>query len=117
MATRRYDQRMRYVRHRRVRKKVIGVEQRPRLSVFRSSKHVYAQIVDDTTSRTLVAASSLKADHGESKSVLAKTVGTTIAERSLKAGIGKVVFDRSGYAYHGVVRALADAARENGLNF
>ena len=95
---------------------------RPRLSVFRSSQHIYAQIIDDKTGRTLVAASTLEKDvrtalkTGADKSAAAK-VGKLVAERALKAGVTKVVFDRGGYLFHGRVKALADAAREGGLAF
>ncbi len=95
---------------------------RPRLSVFRSSKHIYAQIIDDTAGRTLAAASSIEKDlrgslkTGADKSAAAE-VGKLIAERASKNGIKDVVFDRGGYLYHGRVKALADAAREGGLNF
>ena len=95
---------------------------RPRLSVFRSSQHIYAQIIDDKTGRTLVAASTLEKDvrtglkTGADKSAAAK-VGKLVAERALKAGLTKVVFDRGGYLFHGRVKALADAAREGGLAF
>ena len=96
--------------------------ERPRLSVFRSSQHIYAQIIDDKTGRTLVAASTLEKDvrtglkTGADKSAAAK-VGKLVAERALKAGVTKVVFDRGGYLFHGRVKALADAAREGGLAF
>lgn len=95
---------------------------RPRLSVFRSSKHIYAQVVDDSAGRTLAAASSIdKALKGELRTgadiAAAKRVGALIAERAKAAGIERVVFDRGGYKYHGRVKALADAAREGGLSF
>ena len=95
---------------------------RPRLSVFRSSKHIYAQVIDDATGRTLAAASSL--DRGLKASLktgadiaAADAVGKLVAERALAAGVGKVVFDRGAYLFHGRVKALADAAREGGLDF
>lgn len=107
-------------RHRRVRKHVVGTAIRPRLCVFRSSRHIYVQVVDDTTGRTLASASTLdesirgtKAD----KSDLAKRVGALIAERTKEAGVTKVSFDRGGFRYHGRIAALADAAREGGLQF
>jgi large subunit ribosomal protein L18 len=105
---------------RRAVKKAAGV--RKRLSVFRSSQHIYAQIIDDTKGETLVAASSLEKDmRGGMKSggnvAAAKAVGKLIAERALAKGLKDVVFDRGGYLYHGRVKALADAAREGGLNF
>ncbi|HET6371207.1 MAG TPA: 50S ribosomal protein L18 [Nitrospiria bacterium] len=109
-------------RHRRVRKKILGTTERPRLSVFRSGKHVYAQIIDDTASRTLMTASSLSPElKGELKRgstrESAKKVGKLLAEKARAAGIEKVVFDRGGYLYHGRIKALADAAREGGLVF
>ena len=105
-----------------IRKKVNGTTERPRLSVFRSSKHIYAQVVDDTTKKTLVTASTLDETikgqlAGLKKSERAKKVGTSIAEKCKAKGIAKVVFDRNGYIYHGRVLALADAAREAGLQF
>ena len=105
--------------HRRLRRKVKGTAERPRLCVFRSLKQIYAQVVDDDQGRTLVAAASGveggKASGGNLAG--AKTVGRLIAERAKAKGISKVVFDRGGYMYHGRVKALADAAREGGLNF
>ena len=108
--------------HRRVRTRVTGSEERPRLAVFRSLKHIYAQVVDDRTARTLVSASSLdpetrKQIKGGGNVAAAKVVGKIIAERARAAGIEKVVFDRGGYKYHGRVQALAGAAREAGLKF
>jgi large subunit ribosomal protein L18 len=95
---------------------------RPRLSVFRSSKHIYAQLIDDVAGRTLAAASSLDKDlRGALKTgadkAAAEAVGKLLAERAVAAGVGKVVFDRGGYQYHGRVKALADGAREGGLEF
>jgi len=109
-------------RQRRVRGRVTGTPERPRLNVFRSSAHIYAQVIDDTLGHTLAAASTLDAglrpQLGEhTKQDEAKLVGRLIAERALAAGIAKVVFDRGGYRYHGRIQALADAAREAGLNF
>ena len=108
-------------RHRRIRVTLSGTAQRPRLSVFRSLQHIYAQVIDDTTGTTLVAASTneptTRAEAGGSKSERAKAVGKTIAERAKGKGINTVVFDRGGYMYHGRVKALADAAREGGLEF
>jgi len=103
----------------RIRRKAAG---RPRLSVFRSSKHIYAQIIDDTKGSTVVAASTLDADiKGKLKTgadiAAAKEVGLLIASRALKAGLTQVVFDRGGYMYHGRVKALAEGAREGGLSF
>ena len=111
---------MRVVRHNRVRDKVFGTTEIPRLCVFRSNKEIYAQIIDDETRTTLVSASSidkdLKLKNGSNKEAAVK-VGEEIAKRAKKAKITKVVFDRGGYLYHGRVAALADAARENGLEF
>ncbi len=109
-------------RHLRVRKRVAGTEARPRLCVFRSSAHIYAQVIDDARGRTLVSASdvdpALRAERaGRAKGDAAKLVGRAIGERASAAGIAKVVFDRGGYQYHGRVRALAEAAREAGLDF
>ncbi|MBW1900075.1 MAG: 50S ribosomal protein L18 [Deltaproteobacteria bacterium] len=110
-------------RRKRVRKKVRGVPERPRLCIFRSSKHIYAQIIDDTTGRTLVATSSLSKNLSEKITGKggnregAALVGTDMAERAIKNGIKKVVFDRNGFLYHGRIKALSDAAREHGLEF
>ena len=102
-------------RHVRVRTKVVGNEQRPRLVVFRSLKHIYAQLVDDTASRTLMTVSSH--DIEGKKTEKSTEVGKRIAARAKEAGISRVVFDRAGYRYHGRVKALADGAREGGLEF
>jgi len=106
-------------RHRRVRKKVRGVAGRPRLAVFRSNRHVVAQVVDDVSGRTLAAASTHEADLRGSASTgtreAAAAVGRRVAERARAAGIERVVFDRGGYLYHGRVAAVADGAREAGL--
>jgi large subunit ribosomal protein L18 len=107
-------------RHRRVRKKIMGTAQRPRLAVFRSNKHVYAQAIDDIAGRTLVAASTVEAQHrtGPTATVdAAKGVGLLLAQRAREAGIDTVVFDRGGFTYHGRVAAVADGAREGGLVF
>jgi len=109
-------------RHRRVRVNVSGTPQRPRLSVFRSLRHIYAQVIDDTQSRTLVAVSTLDPVvktqiKSMNKTEQARVVGKALAERALKAGIKSVVFDRGGYKYHGRVKALAEASRESGLDF
>jgi large subunit ribosomal protein L18 len=107
-------------RHRRIRKKVSGTQLRPRLSVFRSLQHIHAQVIDDTQGRTLAAASTVEtALRGTSgtKSERATAVGKAIAERAIAAGVRQVVFDRGGYLYHGRIRALAEAAREGGLEF
>jgi large subunit ribosomal protein L18 len=107
-------------RHLRVRKKVTGSTARPRLVVFRSTRHIYVQVVDDAAARTIVSASTLddgvRGSDGDKKS-LAAAVGRLVAERAKAAGIDKVVFDRGGYRYHGRIAALADAAREGGLEF
>lgn len=107
-------------RHLRVRKKITGTAERPRLNIFRSSKHMYAQIIDDTTGVTLAAASTkdkgLEVGNGGNVEA-ARQVGALIAQRAKEKGVSKVVFDRSGYLYHGRVQALADAAREAGLEF
>ncbi|MDQ3855803.1 MAG: 50S ribosomal protein L18 [Chloroflexota bacterium] len=109
-------------RHRRVRGRVSGSPERPRLNVFRSDRHIYAQVVDDTKGHTLAAASTLDADIRGSMGELTKVeeasrVGRLVAERAIAHGITKVVFDRGGWLYHGRVKALADAAREGGLEF
>jgi large subunit ribosomal protein L18 len=106
-------------RHRRVRKKVHGTAERPRLAVFRSNKHISAQVIDDTTGRTLASASSLEADlRGRGGNIEgAKKVGELLAGRAKDAGVTQVVFDRGGYRYHGRVASLADAARTSGLEF
>ena len=106
----------RYRRHLRVRKKVAGTPERPRLVIFRSLKHITAQIVDDTTGRTLITVSSTGIDSGK-KTEKSAEVGKRIAARAKDAGITKVVFDRAGYKYHGRVKAVADGAREGGLEF
>lgn len=106
-------------RHARVRAKVFGTANRPRLSVFRSDKHLYAQIIDDVLGRTLVAASTIEKSftaYGGNKKA-AEMVGEILGKRCLEKGISKVVFDRGGYLYHGRVKALADKAREAGLEF
>jgi len=109
-------------RKRRVRRRVFGTPERPRLIVFRSHKNIYAQIIDDAAGRTIVTASSLEKPtrkelpDGGNKAA-AQAVGRILAAKAVKAGIKKVVFDRNGYAYHGRVRELADAARKGGLEF
>ncbi len=105
-------------RHQRVRKKVRGSAARPRLSVFRSSRHVYAQLIDDTTGRTLAAASTMERDarSGATSTVdAAKTVGLRLGERAKASGVTEAVFDRGGFRYHGRVAAVAEGAREAGL--
>jgi len=105
-----------------VRKKVKGTSERPRLNVFRSLKHIYAQIIDDGQGHTLVSASTLDPElreriQGLSKTEQAKLVGQVLAQRALARGVRQVVFDRGGYLYHGRVKALADGSREGGLEF
>jgi large subunit ribosomal protein L18 len=118
-------------RHRSIRKRIEGTQERPRLAVFRSARHIYVQVIDDIQKKTLVATSDLptkadkgsdkgsetKADKKDDKKARAKQVGTLIAKKCLEKGIDKVVFDRAGYKYHGRVSALADGAREAGLKF
>ncbi|MFN2567074.1 MAG: 50S ribosomal protein L18 [Gemmatimonadaceae bacterium] len=106
----------RHRRHLRVRKKVSGTAERPRLVVFRSDKHIYAQLVDDDTGRTIATVSSLKVADGK-KSEKAAEVGKQVAVIAKDKGITRVVFDRGGYKYHGRVKAVADGAREGGLEF
>ncbi len=103
--------------HRRIRKKLAGTPERPRLAVNFSNQHVYAQVIDDTRGVTLCAACTKNLDLKKANVESATKVGTLIAERSLAAGITEVVFDRGGFLYHGKVKALADAAREAGLKF
>jgi large subunit ribosomal protein L18 len=109
-------------RHLRVRRKISGTAERPRLCVFRSNKHIYAQVIDDVAGKTLAAASTVEADiknavkHGGDKEA-AKAVGEAVAKKALDAGIENVVFDRGGYIYTGRVKELAEAAREAGLKF
>ncbi|RMG82496.1 MAG: 50S ribosomal protein L18 [Bacteroidetes bacterium] len=102
---------------RRIRKKIHGTAERPRLSVYRSNKEIYAQLIDDVAQKVITGASSLKLDKKGTKTEVAAEVGKLIAEKAKAAGIEKVVFDRNGYLYHGRVKALADAAREAGLKF
>ncbi|WP_335872178.1 50S ribosomal protein L18 [Bacillus sp. 2205SS5-2] len=107
-------------RHARVRAKITGTEARPRLNIFRSSKHIYAQLIDDTNGVTLVSASSLDKEltlESTGNLEAAIKVGALVAKRAADKGFASVVFDRGGYLYHGRVKALADAARENGLEF
>ena len=111
---------LRQRRHRRVRRTVSGSAERPRLAVFRSSKHIYAQVIDDLAGSTLVAASSLEPvlrNEGLSPLDMARRVGELCAERAAEKGVTQVVFDRGGYQYHGRVAALAEGARQKGLEF
>lgn len=115
-------ERSRVRRHHRVRLRVYGTPDRPRLNVFRSNAHLYAQVIDDTTGRTLVSASTLDGEiKGKVKSGMnlaaAVAVGRLVAERALKANLKAVVFDRGGYRFHGRIKALAEASREKGLKF
>lgn len=112
----------RYGRHARIRAKIKGVESKPRLSVFRSLKYIYAQVIDDTKGHTLVSASTVSPEikgemNGKNKTAEAELVGALLAKRALEQGITQVVFDRGGYKYHGRVKALAEAARQGGLKF
>lgn len=109
-------------RHRRVRKTVHGTPARPRLSVYRSLSHIYAQVIDDEAGRTLAAASDVEAElrghaNGKGKTDIAKLVGELLARRAMESGVKQVVFDRGGYKFHGRVKALAAGAREAGLTF
>lgn len=109
-------------RHSRVRHKVVGTSQRPRLNVYRSLNHIYAQVIDDSQGRTLLAVSTLDRSlsqelAGKNKTQQASIVGKALAQQALQAGITQVVFDRGGYKYHGRVKALADGSREGGLTF
>ena len=117
MDTARAKREARLRRHRRVRRRVVGTAERPRLAVFRSNRHIYAQIIDDMNGRTVAAAGSLGLDGDDDKTEEAKRVGAELARRAKQAGIGAVVFDRGGYQYHGRIQALAEAAREGGLDF
>jgi large subunit ribosomal protein L18 len=122
MARARVKRESRMRRHARVRKRVHGSPERPRLTVHRSLKNIYAQIVDDTTGRTLCSASSTSKEMaGEGlkgpKTEVSKAVGKLVAKKALEKGVKKVVFDKGGYNYHGRIKALADAARESGLEF
>lgn len=112
----------RHGRRKRVRRKVRGVPERPRLSVFRSARHIYAQLIDDSSGRTIVSASTLGKEFRDEQTwggnvTAARIVGRLIAEKAIAQGISEVVFDRNGFLYHGRVKALAEAAREAGLKF
>ena len=107
----------RIIRHKRVRSVVSGTAERPRLSVFRANRHIYAQLIDDAQGVTLAAASSKEVKAKDKKTGISAQVGLLIAEKAKKKDITKVVFDRGGFAYHGRVKALAEAAREGGLQF
>jgi large subunit ribosomal protein L18 len=111
----------RFYRHRRIRSKIVGTSERPRLCVFRSLKHIYGQLIDDEKGHTILTVSSLakelKGDSRQGNIKEAQAVGTLLAAKAREKGIEKVVFDRGGYLYHGRVKALAEAAREGGLKF
>lgn len=113
------DHRLR--RHRRIRKKIAGSTDRPRLAVFRSNRHLYAQLIDDLEGKTIVSASTLEAEmRGQSEgngTAVAEQVGKLVAQRAIEKGVKSVVFDRGGFRFHGKVKALADAARQQGLEF
>lgn len=118
MITKPDKNKVRKKRHQRVRNKISGTAECPRLNVFRSNKNIYAQIIDDVAGVTLASASTLDSEiSGGTKTNAAATVGELVAKRAAEKGIKKVVFDRGGYLYHGRVQALAEAARENGLEF
>ncbi|ASC74302.1 50S ribosomal protein L18 [Halomicronema hongdechloris C2206] len=108
-------------RHARIRRKVFGTPERPRLSIYRSNQHIYAQVIDDTRQHTLAAASTLESElrqaHASATQEASAKVGQLVAERALQQGISRVVFDRGGKIYHGRIAALANAARDAGLNF
>ena len=116
------SQKARKKRHRRVRARITGTSERPRLNVFRSLSHIYAQVIDDSVGHTLAAASTLDTEvagqiEDKGRKEQAEVVGQVVAERAKKAGIEEVIFDRGGYRYHGRIKALADGAREGGLKF
>jgi large subunit ribosomal protein L18 len=118
MITKKSSKKQTQVRHARIRKNVFGTTERPRLAVYRSGSHIYAQVIDDVKGHTLAAASSLELKLGKGGNVdAAREVGKTVAERAKGKGIGAVVYDRGGNLYHGRVAALAEAAREAGLDF
>lgn len=107
----------RTIRHKRVRSRVSGTDSRPRLSVFRANKHIYAQLIDDNSGKTIISASSSEVKSKGKKADLAKEVGKLVASKAIAKSIKAVKFDRGGYAYHGRVKALAEGAREGGLEF
>jgi large subunit ribosomal protein L18 len=122
MSTTNPKQVARLKRQKRIRKRTRGTTQRPRLCVFRSARHIYAQVIDDTLGQTLAAASSMEADvrqrsDFESKVALATHIGKLIAERAQEKGVKQVVFDRNGFLYHGRIKAVSEGARESGLDF
>jgi large subunit ribosomal protein L18 len=114
------DQKLRLKRKKRIRKKISGTSEKPRLTVYKSCKHIYAQLIDDNDMNTLLSASSIEKEIKtlpafESKTKMARHIGETIAKRAIDKGISRVVFDRNGYVFHGRVKAVADGAREAGL--
>lgn len=115
MSTRRRSARAR--RHLRVRKRSIGTAERPRLAVYRSNRQIYAQVIDDSAGETLAAASSLSGADGPDPKAKARSVGLQLAERAKKAGVKRATFDRGGFQYHGRVQAVAEGAREGGIEF
>ena len=122
MVTKPNSNKQREIRHKRVRNKISGTAERPRLNVYRSLNHIYAQIIDDVAQNTLVSASTLDKEvkskvEGTGNKAAAKAVGELVAKRAIEKGIKNVVFDRGGYIYHGRVKELAEAAREAGLEF
>lgn len=122
MARLQYRKSRRVMRHKRVRRKIIGTSERPRLAIFRSLNHLYAQVIDDQKGSTIASASTIESvvqqnKDGQTKSEMSKTVGSLIAQRATGQGVSKVVFDRGGYKYHGRVKNLAEAARGGGLEF
>jgi len=116
MSSNKFDSRNRMRRHRRIRRKIEGFKDRPRLNVFRSSRHIYVQIINDELGETIASASSLNTTQ-ENKIKIASNVGAMIADKAKQLGVSEVVFDRGGYKYHGRVKALAEAARDGGLKF
>lgn len=113
-----YDRKaIRVKKHKRMRHYLKGTESRPRLAVFRSARHIYAQVIDDTVGQTLVSASTLDTETGGTKTEAARQVGEAVAKRALEKDIRQVVFDRGGNIYHGRIKALAEGAREGGLDF
>ena len=117
MVSKKSSNKARLKRHLRIRKKISGTAAKPRLSVFRSLKNIYAQLIDDENGVTLVSASTIKSENYGGNADAAKAVGAELAKLALEKGIKEVVFDRSGYEYHGRVAALAEGAREGGLEF
>ena len=116
MSSNKFDSRNRMRRHRRIRRKIEGLKDRPRLNVFRSSRHIYVQIINDELGETIASASSLNSTQ-ENNIEIASNVGAMIADKAKELGVSEVVFDRGGYKYHGRVKAFAEAARDGGLKF